>query len=114
MDFIVIIVLIALAFPVIAIIALVQASSLGGVVRRLELRVIALERTVAASAAGAATRPPAAAPVAGARCYTATTSTSRYADRASGSAARAAGCAAGERRSARAGADAIIAAADQL
>ena len=38
--FIVIIVLIALAFPVIAIIALVQASSLGGVVRRLELRVI--------------------------------------------------------------------------
>ena len=64
MDFIVIIVLIALAFPVIAIVALVQASSLGGVVRRLELRVITLERTVAASAAGAATPPPAAAPVA--------------------------------------------------
>jgi uncharacterized membrane protein len=64
MDFIVIIVLIALAFPVIAVVALVQASSLGGVVRRLELRVITLERTVAASAAGAATPPPASAPVA--------------------------------------------------
>ena len=64
MDFIVIIVLIALAFPVIAIVALVQASSLGGVVRRLELRVITLERTVAASATGAATPPPASAPVA--------------------------------------------------
>ena len=49
-----------------------------------------------------------------ARSDTAATSTSRHADRASGSAARAAGCAAGERRSARAGADAIIAAADQL
>ncbi|HUN49886.1 MAG TPA: DUF2339 domain-containing protein, partial [Candidatus Sulfotelmatobacter sp.] len=43
-----VIVLIALAFPVIAIVALVQVSSLGGVVRRLEHRVMGLERAVAA------------------------------------------------------------------
>jgi uncharacterized membrane protein len=60
-DGLVIIVLIALAFPVIAIVALVQASSLGGVVRRLEQRVAALERAVAASGAAAAAPPPAAA-----------------------------------------------------
>ena len=61
---IVIIVLIALAFPVIAVIALVQASSLGGVVRRLEVRVIGLERAIAAFGAGTAPAPPPAAPVA--------------------------------------------------
>ena len=63
-DGIVIIVLIALAFPVIAVIALVQASSLGGVVRRLEVRVIGLERAIAAFGAGTASAPPPAAPVA--------------------------------------------------
>ena len=63
-DGIVIIVLIALAFPVIAVIALVQASSLGGVVRRLEVRVIGLERAIAAFGAGTAPAPPPAAPVA--------------------------------------------------
>jgi uncharacterized membrane protein len=64
LDFIVVIVLIALAFPVIAVIALVRVSSLGGAVRRLELQVIALERAVAASGARAAAPPPPAAPVA--------------------------------------------------
>ena len=63
-DGIVIIVLIALAFPVIAVIALVQASSLGGVVRRLEVRVIGLERAIAAFGVGTAPAPPPAAPVA--------------------------------------------------
>ena len=62
-DSIIILVLIALAFPVIAVVALVQASSLGGIVRRLEGRVIALERAIAASSAGTATPLP-AAPVA--------------------------------------------------
>jgi uncharacterized membrane protein len=63
-DGIVIIVLIALAFPVIAVIALVQASSLGGVVRRLEVRVIGLERAIAAFGVGTAPAPPPVAPVA--------------------------------------------------
>jgi uncharacterized membrane protein len=64
-ESILIIAIIALAFPVIAIIALVQASSLGGVVRRLEGRVTALERAGAASDAGsaAARAAPLAAPV---------------------------------------------------
>ena len=60
-DGIVILVLIALAFPVIAVVALVQASSLGGIVRRLEGRVNALERAIAATGARTA---PAAAPTA--------------------------------------------------
>lgn len=68
-DGLVIIVLIALAFPVIAIVALVQASSLGTVVRRLEQRVSVLERATAAVTAAAApspapSPPPAAAPAA--------------------------------------------------
>jgi len=57
-DGIVLLVLIALAFPVIAVVALVQASSLGGLVRRLEGRVSALERAIAASGAGAAPAAP--------------------------------------------------------
>ncbi len=62
LDGIVILVLIALAFPVIAVVALVQASSLGGIVRRMEGRVNALERAIAASGTRAAATPPPAAP----------------------------------------------------
>lgn len=60
MDFIELVVLIALAFAVVAIIALVQALSLGGAVRRLEVRVMAIERAAAASGSRAAAPPPAA------------------------------------------------------
>jgi uncharacterized membrane protein len=63
-DGIVLLVLIALAFPVIAVVALVQASSLGGLVRRLEGRVNALERAIAASGARTAAAAPPATPVA--------------------------------------------------
>jgi uncharacterized membrane protein len=62
LDGFAILVLIALAFPVIAIVALVQASSLGSVVRRLEQRVLALERAVAAFGPATASSPPAPAP----------------------------------------------------
>ncbi len=59
-DSIVILVLLALAFPIIAIIALVNVTSLSGVVRRLEQRVLTLEH--AATARPAPAQPAAAAP----------------------------------------------------
>ncbi len=54
------IVMAVLVFPVIAIVALVKASTLSGIVRRLDLRLAALERDFALRSA--APTPPAAAP----------------------------------------------------
>jgi uncharacterized membrane protein len=64
-DLIVVLVLLALAFPIIAIIALVNVTSLSGVVRRLEQRVRMLEHAAPPGAATAGATPethPAPAP----------------------------------------------------
>jgi uncharacterized membrane protein len=64
-DLIVVLVLLALAFPIIAIIALVNVTSLSGVVRRLEQRVRTLEHAAPPGAATAGATPethPAPAP----------------------------------------------------
>jgi uncharacterized membrane protein len=63
-DLIAIIVLLVLAFPIIAIIALVQAASLRGTLVRLEARVGTLERGLAAREPRESQPPPAAAPAA--------------------------------------------------
>src|ERR1700716_1596132 len=55
---IVLLALLLLAFPIIAIVALVKAIGLGGQLRRVDMQLAALERRVAQSSPGAAAPPP--------------------------------------------------------
>ena len=57
-TFFVLLGLLVLAFPIIAIVALVKAIGLGNQLRRVDMQLAALERRVAQSSPGAAARPP--------------------------------------------------------